>query len=368
MQLKANACLVIKIGSNLIIENGAPRIQWLKTLASDIAAGRRAGHKVVIVSSGAVALGRSVLHYGARRLLLEEKQAAAAAGQIILANTWREALALEGITAAQVLLTSDDTEERERHLNARATLSALLSANAVPIINENDTVATAEIRVGDNDRLAARVAQMIGADTLILFSDIDGLYTADPRQNSAAQHLDTVTAITPDIIAMAGGAHNHNSTGGMHTKITAAQIATSAGCAMIIADGTPLNPLKVLLSGGKHTLFTPTTTPLSARKKWLAGMLHHAGTVTVDSGAAKALSQGKSLLPAGITKLSGTFARGDVVLVLDTAGTVLAKGLAGYNAAETTLLVGKQSRDIETLLGYAGAEELIHRDDYVWLG
>ncbi|MCE2965614.1 MAG: glutamate 5-kinase [Alphaproteobacteria bacterium] len=367
MQLKPHSRIVLKIGSNLLVEGGAPRSGWLSGLAADVAGLSADGHTLVVISSGAVALGRAALGIGTRGLSLPEKQAAAAVGQISLAQTWRDALAESGLKAAQVLLTSEDTEDRKRHLNARATLNTLLDAGVIPVINENDTVATAEIRVGDNDRLAARVAQMLGADVLILFSDIDGLYTSDPRHDTAAQHIPHVPHITPELEAMAGGAHNHNSTGGMHTKLAAAKIATAAGCAMIIANGTTAHPLKALLDNGLHTLFAPTTTPLSARKKWLAGMLHLSGEIIVDDGAAKALGMGKSLLPAGIVALHGDFERGDGVAIKDKTGVLLAKGLSAYDRADAEKLIGKQTRDIEAVLGYAGSLEVVHRDDYAWL-
>lgn len=361
--------IVIKIGSSLIIgEDNLERRDWIPTLVSDIANLKRDGKEIIIVCSGAVALGRNVLGYGTRKLLLEEKQAAAACGQISLVALWAEYLGRTGtnLYPAQILLTADDSINRRRYLNARNTLETLLeNKSIVPIINENDTVATAELRFGDNDRLAARVAQMAGADLLILFSDIDGLYSADPRSNPNAKFQEKITEITVEIEAMAGGAGSAVGTGGMATKIAAAKIATAAGCNMIIVCGTENHPLKTLLDGGKCTKFIAKESPLSARKHWIAGSLHPAGTVTVDDGAANALTTGKSLLPAGVTGIIGEFERGDCVLICNANGAKIGRGLISYNAEDTKRIIGKKSAEIEQILGFKRRDVLIHRDDMV---
>lgn len=358
--------LVVKIGSALLVdEAGRVRQAWLEALAADLAALRHEGRELVVVSSGAIAVGRRHLGLTRGAPKLEEKQAAAAVGQIRLAHAYEEALAKHGITVAQVLLTLGDTEERRRHLNARGTLTTLLRHGALPVINENDTVATAEIRFGDNDRLAARVAAMIDADALVLLSDIDGLYTADPRRDPEADHLPFVAALTPEIEAMAGAAPTGYSSGGMVTKLAAARIALSAGCSMAIANGRPLHALAALAAGGKATWFLSQIEPRQARKRWIAGSLMPCGSLTVDAGAARALAAGKSLLPAGVTAVEGRFERGDPVRVLDPAGAELARGLSAYSAADAACIAGHKSRDIERLLGYRGREELIHRDDLV---
>lgn len=359
--------LVVKIGSALLVdgETGALRREWLNALADDVAALRAQGMQVIIVTSGAVALGRGSLGLLGKALLLEEKQAAAATGQIRLAHAYQEALARHGLTAAQVLLTLEDTEERRRHLNGRATLNALLALGAVPIINENDTITTAEIRFGDNDRLAARVAQMASADTLVLLSDIDGLYTADPRVTPDAKHLPEVRILTPEILAMAGEALPGFSSGGMVTKLQAARVALSAGARMAIALGKPLNPLTALLNGARCTWFLPQAEPLTARKRWIAASVKPAGTLTVDAGAADALRAGKSLLPAGVRQIAGSFERGDLVVVQGPTGQVLARGLIAYDSADAARIAGRRSSEIEALLGYRGRDEMIHRDDLV---
>lgn len=359
--------LVVKIGSALLVdgETGALRREWLNALADDVAALRAQGMQVIIVTSGAVALGRGSLGLLGKALLLEEKQAAAATGQIRLAHAYQEALARHGLTAAQVLLTLEDTEERRRHLNGRATLNALLALGAVPIINENDTITTAEIRFGDNDRLAARVAQMASADTLVLLSDIDGLYTADPRVTPDAKHLPEVRILTPEILAMAGEALPGFSSGGMVTKLQAARVALSAGARMAIALGKPLNPLAALLNGARCTWFLPQAEPLTARKRWIAASVKPAGTLTVDAGAADALRAGKSLLPAGVRQVAGSFERGDLVLVQGPTGQTLARGLIAYDSADATRIAGRRTSEIEALLGYRGRDEMIHRDDLV---
>ncbi len=365
--LAAARRIVVKIGSALLVEEprGAIRRSWLDALSDDIAELRAQGKEVLVVSSGAIAVGRRHLDLTKKRMLLEEKQAAAATGQIRLAHAYQESLARHGLTVAQILLTLTDTEERRRHLNARATLASLLRLGTSPVINENDTVATSEIRFGDNDRLAARVAAMTGADTLILLSDIDGLYTADPRRASDTRFVPVVEAITPEIEAMAGKAPVGYSSGGMVTKLAAAKIAVEAGCRMAIADGTRAHPLSALADGARATWFLADIEPRAARKLWISGSLSPAGAYRLDEGAATALNNGKSLLPAGVTEVTGTFHRGDAVRVLDPSGEELGRGLSAYSAAEARLIIGHNSREIESLLGYRGREELVHRDDLV---
>jgi len=358
--------LVVKIGSALLIgSSGRLRRRWLAALSEDIAALKRGGTDVIVVSSGAVAVGRGALGLGMRALKLEEKQAAAAAGQIRLAHAWQEALAAHDIGVAQILLTPGDTEERRRHLNARGTIETLLSLGVVPVINENDSVATDELRFGDNDRLAARVAQMTSADTMVLLSDIDGLYTADPNRDPDALFVPEVTEITPAIQAMAGHAAPGNASGGMVTKIEAAAIAMRAGCRMVIADGKKTHSLAAVGVLGRCTWFVPSANPAAARKRWIAGAVKPAGTITVDDGAAAALARGKSLLPAGVTAVDGRFERGDTVVVRDAAGRRLGCGLSAYSADDARLILGHKTREIEALLGYRGRDEMIHRDDLV---
>jgi glutamate 5-kinase len=323
---------------------------------------------VLIVSSGAVAVGRRYLGLTGRALKLEEKQAAAASGQIRLAHAYLEALAHHEIGVAQILLTPDDTEERRRHLNARATLEQLLEFGVVPVINENDTVATAEIRFGDNDRLAARVAQMISADTLVLLSDIDGLYTSDPRRDPSAQHLAEVRSITPEIEAMAGQAPLGYSSGGMVTKLAAARIAMAAGCRMVIARGDDLHPLAAIEAGVRVTWFVPASEPRTARKRWIAGTLNTAGVLVVDDGAASALARGTSLLPTGVVSVDGNFERGDAVIVRSSDGREVARGLSAYSSSDAQTIAGHKSNEIEAILGYRGGDEIIHRDDLVLTG
>ena len=361
--------LVVKIGSALVVDaaRAAPRTAWLDALAADLAACRARGAEVLVVSSGAIALARRSLGLTGRRLRLEEKQAAASVGQIRLAQAWAEALSAHGLIAAQLLLTLDDSEDRRRYLNARATLATLLALGAVPVINENDTVATAEIRFGDNDRLAARVAEMVQADQLILLSDIDGLYTADPRRVPAAQHLPVVSAITEEIEAMGGEPPPGYSSGGMRTKLVAARIATGAGCAMAIARGGMDHPLRALADGARCTWFLPAPEGRSARKLWILGSLQPQGALTVDAGAAKALARGKSLLPAGVIAVEGRFGRGDPVLVRGPDGRLLARGLSAYASEEAARIAGHRSEAIETILGWRGRDELIHRDDLALL-
>ena len=357
--------IVVKVGSSLIVDRkaGALRRDWLRALVADIAAHHARGADMLVVSSGSIALGRSVLDLPAGTLKLEDSQAAAAVGQISLARLWAETLAEHKITAGQILVTLGDTEERRRYLNARATLARLLSLRAIPIINENDTVATAEIRYGDNDRLAARVATMASADCLVLLSDIDGLYTAPPADDPDAQLIPVVARITPEIEAMAGGAASEFSRGGMRTKIEAARIATLGGTHMVIADGGPDHPLKRIADDGRCTWFLTASNPMRARKTWIAGSLEPRGIIHVDAGAAKALAEGRSLLPAGVTRVEGTFARGDCVLVRDPAGNEIGRGLVAYDQTKAAQVAGRSSRDIESILGFAGRAEMIHRDD-----
>lgn len=359
--------IVIKIGSALLVDqdNGEIKRAWLDSLAEDIAGLRRAGMEVLVVSSGAIAVGRTHLKLPRRKLRLEESQAAAATGQIRLAHAYQEALAPHGITVAQVLVTLGDTEERRRHLNARSTLATLLKLDAVPVINENDTVATSEIGYGDNDRLAARVAAMINADALILLSDIDGLYDADPNRHPEAALIPEVTAITPQIEAMAGEARPGYSSGGMVTKIAAAKVAVAGGCRMAIADGRVMHPLQRVAEGGRCTWFLSEVEPRTARKRWIAGSLKPLGSVTLDAGAVKALKGGKSLLPTGVTEVAGEFQRGDAVVLRDPEGREIARGLIAYDSGEARQIIGHNSKDIAARLGYRGREELIHRDDLV---
>jgi glutamate 5-kinase len=364
--------LVVKIGSALLVDGETRQIRrdWLDALADDVAACRKRGQEVVIVTSGAVACGREHLGLVGRALKLEEKQAAAATGQIRLAHAYQETLARHDVTVAQVLVTLEDTEERRRHLNARNTIDTLLKLGAVPVINENDTVATAEIRFGDNDRLAARVAQMVSADTLVLLSDIDGLYTADPRKDPEARHIPTVRELTPEIEGMAGEPPPGYSSGGMVTKIAAARVALSAGCRMVIAKGKRMNPLAALEQrpedgGALCTWFLPSAEPTSARKAWIAGHVNATGVLVVDDGAMRALSHGASLLPAGVTAVQGEFDRGDVVIVRTQEGREVARGLVAYSADDARKILRHKSTEIPEILGYQGRDEMIHRDDLV---
>ena len=366
--------LVVKIGSALLVDDGGSvRLAWLNALVDDIVRCRARGQEVIIVSSGAIAVGRRHLGLAGRALRLEEKQAAAATGQIRLAHAYQEALGRHGITVAQILLTPDDTESRQRHLNARATFAQLLALGAVPMVNENDTIATAEIRFGDNDRLAARVAQMVSADMLVLLSDIDGLYTGDPRHDRQARHIPLVHEITPEIEGMAGSAPPGYSSGGMVTKLAAARIAMGAGCHMIIAQGRPVSrskhsargPLAAVEAGEKASLFLPRAEPRSARKAWIAGAVNPAGAVVVDDGAARALRQGRSLLPAGVVAIEGSFERGDCIVVRTRAGSEAGRGLSAYASADIRRIAGHKSGEIAAILGYRGRDEIIHRDDLV---
>ncbi|WP_300436977.1 glutamate 5-kinase [uncultured Mameliella sp.] len=356
--------VVVKIGSALLVDRvtGDLRRSWLDAIAEDIAALKARGADVVLVSSGSIALGRGILRLPPSVLPLEQSQAAAAVGQIHLARAWQEALAPHGLTTAQVLVTLEDSADRRRYLNSRATLETLLGFGAVPIVNENDTVATDEIRYGDNDRLAAQVAVTVGADLLVLLSDVDGLYTGNPNSDPEAQRLDTVSEITPQIEAMAGDAGSGLSKGGMKTKVMAAKTATASGCAMIIMHGAELHPLKRLTDGAPSTLFTPHLDPHAARKRWIAAMKPQ-GTLRVDEGAAQALASGKSLLPAGLRAVEGDFGRGEPVTIRTVNGLTLGQGLTRYTASEATAIAGHHSRDIEGILGYPGRAVLIHRDD-----
>ena len=357
--------IVVKVGSSLLVDGavGAVRRVWLEALASDIAALHERGASVIVVSSGAIALGRTIAKLPKGALKLEDSQASAAIGQIALASEWSRALAERGIVAGQVLLTLQDTEERRRYLNARATLGRLFAMRAIPIINENDTVATSEIRYGDNDRLAARVATMTSADLLILLSDVAGLYDSPPHRNAHARLLPVVERITPEIEAMAGGAASELSRGGMRTKIEAARIATSAGAHMVIADGRVLHPIARIAEGGDCTWFLTPSNPIAARKVWIGGSLELKGAVFVDAGAAAALARGKSLLPAGVTRVEGVFARGDCVAIRDERGAEIGRGLIAYDALHAERIRGRNSRDIAHILGTAGRAEMIHRDD-----
>jgi glutamate 5-kinase len=359
--------LVIKIGSALFVDQQTGTLDrpWLEGVCADVADLRSEGKEVVIVSSGAVALGTRELKLDARRARLEDSQAAAAAGQILLAHAYQEVLRSFGLTAAQVLLTLDDSESRRRYLNASKTLLTLLGYGAVPVVNENDTVATQELRYGDNDRLAARVAQMVSAECLVLLSDVDGLYTADPRVDSGARFIDEVTELKREFWDMAGGPGSSHGSGGMRTKLDAARIAVGAGCRMCIASGRVPRPISALRAGGKATWFLPSATPGAARKQWIAGTLKPKGSVHVDPGAERALASGRSLLPAGVTAVDGVFERGDAVRVLASDGRELGRGLIAYAADEARQIAGRKSQKIAEVLGYRGRDEIIHRDDLV---
>jgi len=358
--------LVVKVGSSLLVDSaGELNRDWLETLAADIAALQDADHEILIVSSGSIAIGSSILGINKSRARLEDLQAAAAAGQVQLVHAYQEVLGQRDITAAQVLLTPEDTENRRRFLNARGTLARLLDRSVIPIINENDTVATEEIRYGDNDRLAARVAQLVMADALILLSDVDGFYTADPGKNPDARHIPAVGRITDDMQLMAGETRSDVGSGGMATKVQAAGIATHAGCSTVIASGKINHPLRALTTGERCTLFRAEGTPAAARKQWLAGALEVRGQITVDEGAAQALQRGKSLLPVGVVNVGGNFSRGDVVKIIGSGGVECGRGLAEYSDSEAALLIGCHSEQIEEKLGYRGRSVMVHRDDLV---
>ncbi len=359
--------LVVKIGSSLFIDPESGRLdrEWLKALCRDVADLKAAGLKIVLVSSGAVALGRRELAIDPRRSRLEDSQAAAAAGQILLAHAYQEFLREHRLTTAQVLLTLDDSENRRRYLNASLTLINLLNRGAVPVVNENDTVATQELRYGDNDRLAARVAQMVSADCLVLLSDVDGLYTSNPQRNAAAEHIPLVTELEAAHWEMAGGPTSPHGSGGMRTKLDAARISVGAGCKMAITNGHVLHPLRELMHGARATWFMPSATPKAARKQWIAGTLKPKGSLVVDDGAARALASGRSLLPAGVARVRGTFERGDAVCVMDSQEREIARGLVAYSAGEAASIAGRRTQQIEGILGYRGQDEIIHRDDLV---
>ncbi len=357
--------IVVKIGSALLTDRatGQLKAEWLNSLMDDVAALAAEGKQIILVSSGAVALGRHKLGLPKGALELEQSQAAAAVGQISLAHAYQELAAARGLTAAQVLLTLGDTEQRRRYLNARHTIEVLLSLKAIPVVNENDTVATTEIRYGDNDRLSARVASMASADCLVLLSDIDGLYTAPPNENPDAQHIPLVTEVTPQIEAMAGDAGTELSKGGMKTKVEAGKIALASGIDMVITTGRIMNPLRAISEGAKVTWFIAKSDPVTAKKRWISGQLVPAGQVFLDAGAERALLSGKSLLPAGVTRVEGSFDRGDAVVIRAADGRELGRGLIAYATAEAQRIIGKRSSEIAEILGYEGRDTLIHRDD-----
>ena len=358
--------LVVKVGSSLLVDDaGQLNRAWLESLADDVAELAKAGHEVLIVSSGAIAIGSSVLGINKLRARLEDLQAAAAAGQVQLVHAYQECLGRDEIAAAQVLLTPDDTENRRRFLNARRTLEKLLERSVIPIINENDTVATEEIRYGDNDRLAARIAQLVMADALILLSDVDGFYTSDPGSSKDAEHIPLVTSINTETLAMAGETRSDVGTGGMATKVQAASIAMHAGCSTVIASGAILHPLRTLNDGARCTIFRASATPAAARKQWLAGVLEVRGDLQLDDGAVKALRDGSSLLPVGVVTVSGNFRRGDVVTLKNASGADIGRGLAEYSDEEAARLAGLQSDQIEDALGYRGRAVMVHRDELV---
>ncbi len=359
--------IVIKIGSALLVDetSGHLRQEWIYSLIEDIARLKHEGKEVVLVASGSKALGRNELGLGNEALTLNQAQASAAIGQISLAHTFKALFQNHDIKAAQVLLTIGDTEDRRRYLNARDTINTLIEFGAVPVVNENDTVATNEIRYGDNDRLSARVASMVEADVLVILSDIDGLYTAPPHTDKNAQHIPEVEHITPEIEAMAGGTGSSLSSGGMVTKILAAKIAVAAACHMVIASGQGANPITALLNNAKSTWFLSSADPQTARKNWIAGSLDIKGELSIDKGAEQALYDGKSLLPAGVTQSSGDFHRGDIIAIKNVAGDIIAQGVSSYDQVETVKIVGKQSLEISSILGYSGRTELVHRDNMV---
>jgi len=359
----------VKVGSALLVDAESARVNraWLETLVEDLLRLRKRGQRVILVSSGAIALGRRRLGLKHGTLRLEESQAAAAVGQIRLAHAYKELLESNDVTVAQVLLTLEDSERRRRYLNARATLESLLELGALPVINENDTVATAEIRYGDNDRLAARVAQMTGADCLVLLSDVAGLFSTDPNRDPNARFIREVRQITPDIEAMAGRAASRLGSGGMAAKIAAARIALAAGCHMCIAAGAPRHALRRIEEGAECTWFVPTATPAAARKQWIAGTLRPAGAITIDAGALRALLEGSSLLPAGVTGARGRFDRGDTVSVLAADGVEVARGIIAYSDSDAARILGRKTSEIAEILGFRGRDEMIHRDDLVLL-
>ena len=362
--------IVVKIGSALLVDQAKGRLRrdWLVSLVDDLARHSARGADVLVVSSGAIAMGRIVLKLPKGPLALEASQAAAAVGQIALAHAWAEVLGARDLTAAQILVTLGDTEERKRYLNARNTINTLLGMKCVPVVNENDTVATSEIRYGDNDRLAARVATLAGADCLVLLSDIDGLYTAPPHHDPQASLIPVVTRISAEIEAVAGDAGSELSRGGMRTKVEAAKIAVGGGTAMVIASGKVDHPLRHIEEGGRCTWFLTSSNPVTSRKKWIAGHLEPRGALHVDAGAARALLGGASLLPAGVARIEGSFSRGDAVIIRDPAGAEIGRGLVAYDVGEAALIAGRKSRTIEGLIGYRGPPEMIHRDDMALFG
>ena len=370
MRLKQAKRIVIKIGSMLLVDakSGQLHKEWLDSVIDDVAELYKQGKEIIIVSSGSVALGRRHLHLESDILKLEEKQAAAACGQVELMQHYQQEMARFNITTAQLLLSLQDSEDRRRYLNARETIETLLSMRAIPVINENDTVATAEIRFGDNDRLAARVAQMASADALVLLSDVDGLYTANPELDAKAEFIPEVKEITPEIEAMAGGSVSNFGSGGMTTKVMAAKIATASGCHMAITKGKSLHPIRNLLEGGRCTWFVSKENPISARKHWIAGSVAPVGEIVIDDGAQAALSKGKSLLPAGVTEVSGTFNRGDAVAVMNLHGQEVGRGLIAYTNKEAACIIGRKTHEIEEILGFSGRSALIHSDDLVFTG
>ena len=368
-QLSAGRRVVIKIGSSLLVDTAAGTLNrpWLESLAGEVVRLKQRGQQVMLVSSGAIVLGRRYLNFASDQRRLEEHQAAAAAGQIVLAHAYQDLLGRHNIKVAQVLLTPDDTEDRRRYLNARSTLETLLALDVVPVINENDTVATQEIRYGDNDRLAARVSEMTSADCLVLLSDVDGLYESDPSINPDAALIPEVHEITPELESICGSSRTEYGTGGMATKLAAARICMSAGCATLIASGLKLAPLLAVENGGPCTWFLPNKTPLAARKQWIAGTLTTRGALTIDAGARRALNEGKSLLPVGVVAVDGWFSRGDAVSIKGSSGRELGRGLAAYDSDDAQVIRGQRSQDIERLLGYRGRDEMIHRDNLVLL-
>jgi len=359
--------IVVKVGSSLLVDSSAGGLKrdWLASLATDVAGLHRQKCDVLVVSSGAIALGRAVLKLPSGALKLEDSQAAAAVGQIALARAWSEALGAHSLTAGQVLVTPGDTEERRRYLNARSTIAKLLDWRSVPVINENDTVATTEIRYGDNDRLAARVATMMSADLLVLLSDVDGLYDRPPIAGNGAKLVPVVTRITPGIEAMAGASGSELARGGMLTKIEAGKIATTAGTHMVIASGRVMHPLQAIAKGSACTWFLTPANPVTARKKWIAGSLEPRGALMIDAGAVRALRSGKSLLPAGVIKVEGGFGRGDAVVVRGPDGHEVGRGLVAYDADDAEKIKGRSSADVLLILGFTGRTEMIHRDDLV---
>ncbi len=363
---ESNQRLVVKVGSSLLIgDDGHVHHRWLQGLAHDVARLHANGHEVLIVSSGAIAIGSTILGTNRRRAKLSDLQAAAAAGQVQLVHAYQEALAMHKILVAQILLTPGDTEDRRRFLNARGTLARLLKKSVVPVINENDTVATEEIRYGDNDRLAARVSQLVMADALILLSDVDGLYSDDPGKNEAARHIPEVHKISDEILHAAGEAQSEVGSGGMATKVQAARIATHAGCSTVITNGAIERPLSALADGGRCTVFHAQGSPAAARKQWLAGVLEVCGELRLDDGAVNALNNGNSLLPVGVTAVHGEFGRGDVLALVNCDGVEIGRGLAEYSSAEASSLSGRRSEHIEEILGYRGRSVMVHRDELV---